>query len=76
MNAVIYIQCPLSLIDTFTCDFSVESVKNTNLIANSGIDPSSIAFPTYDHRVTLKLLVAIRILCHILADTRSLLKIH
>ena len=29
----------------------------------------AIAFPTYDHRVTLKLLVAIRILCHILADT-------
>ena len=42
MNAMIYIQCPLSLIDRFTCDFSVESVKNTSLIANSGIDPSSI----------------------------------
>ena len=42
MNAVIYIQCPLSLIDRFTCYFSVESVKNTNLIENNGIDPSSV----------------------------------
>ena len=29
----------------------------------------AIAFFAYDHRVTLKLLVAIRILCHIVADT-------
>ena len=34
------------------------------------------AFFTYNHRVTLKLLVAIRILCHIVADTLSLLNIY
>ena len=42
MNAVIYIQCPSSLIDRFSCDFSVESLKNTSLRENNGIDPSSI----------------------------------
>lgn len=37
MNATIYIQYPLSLMDRFSCDSSVESIEDTNLIANKVI---------------------------------------